>query len=126
MKMLSSIIFCSHVGKNNDGESIYGVLQSLIPINIPSNYSFWIVFTVENFDVSKNNTARVKFCSPNGEAMFESKDIPIQSDTEKNPKFRLNLELTNFPIWEPGMYCAYLYWNGEEILSKEIEAIKQN
>lgn len=114
---------------NEKEPHLIGPVHMLNPKFIPSEFSFTIAFGIMDFDYMKENTLSIAFKSPNGEELFQSGAIIVESPPEIKlpPEFvgiQVNLGLKNIPIKEEGIHITEINWNGNIIYENEIPVIK--
>lgn len=120
-----------------EGINVAALLNPIVvvrPAFIPSYYSFVIAIGLQEMDVEKNNTLRIKITKPSSqeECVFDSGLIflPVIHNAEENlPKkyqgFSLNVDLRNISFTEEGEYTILIIVNDEKIDKRSIPVFRQ-
>lgn len=108
---------------------IVNPLQVIAPVYIPSTYSFFVVFSISDFDIEKSHNVKIVFTndkSPDKSIVETTSNFP---PIPKNPKVELPKEYEGFissigfqnvVIEDEGLYKTSLYFDGEKIGEYEI------
>lgn len=128
MARLTNFIYCidaervpSNEGK---GENInaMGVLSALTPEFVPGTFSFSIVFSVLDVDVSTNNTIQIKFSKKGEEKNLVNTGVitipPLPNDDEIGlPKeykgLNMSMDFRNVIFETEGLYNTSVIFNGK-------------
>jgi len=133
MPKLSHFVYCERILAipSDPNPHLVKPLQVLTPRFIPSDYSFAIAFGVSGVDLSKENTAMIKFVSPNGDVLH-SQSFKVSKPTEKvtlPPEvrgFMITIDFKNVPIREVGDHKTEVYLNEDLVADWHIYVVKGN
>lgn len=102
-------------------------LQIIVPLFIPSTYSFYIVFSIRDFDIKKEHNIEIQFCSPDDKILVETKaTVPIVPDNSiadipaQYKGFSSSIALQNTVLENAGVYKTNVIFDGENLSSYEI------
>ena len=133
MAYVSSFAYCDSIQTEMTPQGprpqIVNPLQVLMPVAVPSNYSFCISCNVAGFDdVSVENRVRVCFVAPSGKIVKDTDEIvfkvPLDQIKQTVPNaMQFNLQLQNVVLRETGIYTTEVYANGEKIGEYKIQVI---
>lgn len=135
MAKLTNFIYCINAervpSRDGSGEGInaIGVLSALTPEFVPGTFSFSIIFSVLDIDVTGNNTVRIVF-SKSGEnsALVDSGIISLTpmdgADKVGLPNeykgLNMSMDLRNVIFEEEGIYHTEVYFNNQLLGDKPI------
>ncbi len=135
MAKLTNFIYCISAERvpanNSKGDSInaIGVLSTLTPEFVPGTFSFSIIFSVLDIDVSGNNTIQIVF-SKEGETenLVDSGVItlPAMSDTNEiglpneYKGLNMSMDLRNVIFESEGLYNTTVFFNGQLLANNPI------
>lgn len=128
MAKLTNFIYCINAERvpsnEGKGESInaMGVLSALTPEFVPGTFSFSIIFSVLDVDVSTNNTIQIKF-SKDGEeknlvntGVITIPPLPNDDDVIRLPKeykgLNMSMDFRNVIFETEGLYNTSVIFNG--------------
>lgn len=135
MARLENFIYCLNaVREVEDGQpgsniNALGVLASITPEYMPGTFSFSIIFTVLNIDITKaDNTVQVKFYREcDGKTLIDSGILQMPSMEDEGiglPKeykgLNMSMDCRNVVFDSEGIYATQIYFNGELIGEKKI------
>ncbi len=128
MGRLNNFIYCMNAERvSNEGKGDFinamGVLSVLIPEFVPGTFSFSIVFSVLDIDVSKNNSIQIVFSkNKDTNPLVNSGVIMIPPVPDEDGGVRLpneyrglnmSMDFRNVVFEEEGVYNTAVYCNGE-------------
>ena len=134
MAKQSNFIYCINServpGTDGNGDSLnaVGVLSVITPEFVPGTFSFSIIISVLDIDVTKNNKIQIVFCNPDGKEIVNTNDIEIPPNPNKdsigipNEYQGLNMcmDLRNVIFEKEGLYTTKVIVNDEQIGKNEI------
>lgn len=131
MANLTNFIYCINAERvpvgNGKGESInaIGVLATLTPEFVPGTFSFSIIFSILDIDISGNNTIRIVF-SKDGEdkTLVDSGTVlipPISNDDAidlpaEYKGLNMSMDFRNVIFEREGIYKTTIFFN-DQLLS---------
>lgn len=131
MANLTNFIYCINAERvpagNGKGESInaIGVLATLTPEFVPGTFSFSIIFSILDIDISGNNTIRIVF-SKDGEdkTLVDSGTVlipPISNDDAidlpaEYKGLNMSMDFRNVIFESEGIYRTTIFFN-DQLLS---------
>ncbi len=136
MAYISSFIYCdsiqTEITPQGPAAQIVRPLQALIPIALPSNYSFAIACNIMEFDVSKENSLRICFISPSGNIIHDTGEIKFNTNKDEQMQrmkkglsaIQFNLDIRNLVLREEGVHTTKVYINNNKIGEYKIAVIK--
>ena len=132
MVKIVSFVYCDKIQhKLENGQlrpQIVKPLTVLLPVNIPSNYSFSFVCSFNGIDVNAKNTLEVRFLSPTNKLVGTTGKINMEvddkNDEQGNASVTFNLEFHNIILNEEGEYVTEIYHNDVLLGSYPIEVKK--
>lgn len=102
----------------------------LRPRYIPSEYSFSIIFGINDFDLAKENTLRIVLRTPGNETLIDTGDgkLPATSTDALIPKeFQgavLSAPFQNVEFKDEGVYHLEVIFNGESLGTQDIPVFR--
>lgn len=135
MAKLTNFIYCLNAERTSvndgNGESVnaIGVLSALTPEFVPGTFSFSIIFSVLDIDISGNNTIRIVF-SKKGEdkALVNSGiiNIPPMPDTKEidlpseYKGLNMSMDFRNVIFETEGIYSTEVFFNNQLLAENPI------
>lgn len=124
MAYVSSFTYCdsiqTEITPQGAKAQIVRPLQVLMPVSLPSNYSFAIACNIAGFDVHKENSVQIRFVSPSRKVINDTNEIKFQMPKEQIKPNRpsvmqFNLDMRNIVLEEEGIHVTEVLMNGEKI-----------
>ena len=125
MAYISSFTYCDTIQTiptpNGPRQNIITPLQVLMPVNIPSNYSFSIACNIMGLDLTKEHDIKLNFISPSGEVNDRSVTAKIKINdgnlpvSKKIPGIQFNIDMRNIVLSEEGLHTTVIYVDGKQI-----------
>lgn len=127
MKIIS-FVYCERIVQENQNLSIVNPLTMIVPINMPTNYSFSISIGLYDIPVNQNHTIKVELIDPNGEVVFEMPgDFKVENESlEEKTGAQFNIDINNQVFKEYGEYKTQVIINNEPLGEYPIEVVKRN
>ncbi len=135
MARMSNFIYCINAEKvsaNNGqfgGVNAIGVLSALTPEFVPGTFSFSIIFSILDIDISGNNTIQVVFLEQGEEKVLVDSGIitipPITDaiDIGLPDEYKgvdMSMDLRNVIFETEGLYNTKVYFNGNLLAENPI------
>ncbi|HIX23773.1 MAG TPA: hypothetical protein IAA09_02300 [Candidatus Lachnoclostridium avicola] len=136
MAELTNFIYCINAERipSKDGKSdsvnAIGVLSSLTPEFVPGTFSFSIIFSVLDVNISESNTIRITFFKEGEEDNLVDSDVitisPLSQDTDEvklPPKyqgFNMSMDFRNVVFEQEGLYNTKVIFNDHVLAIKPI------
>lgn len=135
MASLANFLYCLNAervdenGGTGSNINALGILATITPEYVPGAFSFSIIFTVLDIDITKtDNTVQVKFCREHdGKALIDSGILQMPSMSDDGidlPKeyrgLNMSMDCRNVVFETEGIYTAQIYFNGEFLGEKQI------
>lgn len=106
---------------------IIAPLQIIVPLFIPSTYSFFIVFSLRDFDTTTAHNIKIQFCDPDEKILVETEaavpvipENPIAEVSDEYKGFSSSIGLQNTIFRQTGAYKTNVIFDSEKIGSYEI------
>ncbi|NNU94844.1 hypothetical protein ETC01_17315 [Geobacillus sp. NFOSA3] len=126
MPRVSTFMYCESTEINpNTGQMRINVpMHIFTPAFVPGMFSFSVVFGLLGIEINPNNTFRVRFVSPNNEAIIDTNDLPFPTpnpnDNVRNlpPEMRgmiFNFDFRNVVFRQNGQYKTEIFVNGDKL-----------
>lgn len=129
MAKISGFVYCLNAERitapDGKGEmtNAVGIVSTIMPEYVPGAFSFSIVFSIIDFDVSSNNTIRIIFGDDLDKKMVDSGEITLnipvvdtQIDIPDSYKgANLCMDMRNVVFEREGVYTTTVLFNNEEI-----------
>ena len=129
MANLKSFIYCANAeraqiktpsGMVAESLNAIGIITTITPEFIPSTFSFAIVFSILEIDITKEHVIRVIFSNNEGDIIADTNDIKLPEDKSENklelpPEFvglNLSLDFRNVVFEKEGTYNTEVYFDG--------------
>jgi hypothetical protein len=133
MAQISCFMYAANVAKDAGGMKINNPLSAIVPMFIPSTFSFFVVFGVRDFDTKANHTIKVDFVSksdPNFNAPTTMAAIaPLPDDPNHLPDkfmgFISTIGFQNVILQNEGEYTTVIRFDDEILGEYEICVVKQ-
>ena len=135
MANLTSFVYCINAERipsgDGKGDSInaMGVLSALTPEFVPGTFSFSIIFSVLDVDISVNNTIQIIFSKDGAaDALVNSGCITIPPLPENDgvclpdqyKGLNMSMDFRNVILEQEGLYSTIINFNGELLAKKPI------
>lgn len=133
MSKISSLIYCIKAERisNQDGGMALNantIMSILCPEYVPGLFSFSIVFTIQNIDISKNNELRIVFMDPSGNIVVDTNDITLPAEQKGHDEMipeeyrgiSLSMDLQNVRFESEGEYITEIYVNKASIYREKV------
>lgn len=136
MAKVSNIIFCEDIQEQitATGKKIQVVapLQFFTPAYIPGMYSFSVLIGLMDYDPKVDHTLKLNFkLNEADKFIMETEEIPIPAEdnaenTNKPSGMMCNMDMRNVILEKSGEYVFNVYFDGELIETKMINAVVVN
>lgn len=126
MKIIS-FVYCERIVQENQNLNIINPLNMIVPINMPTNYSFSISIGLYDIPANQAHNLKIELLSPSDEMIFEMPgEFKVDNDTEEKNAAQLNIDINNQVFKEYGEYKTKVYINGDVLGEYPIEVVKRN
>lgn len=136
MARVTSFVYCLNAERipdiNGNGESInaHGIMSTLNPEFIPGTFSFSIIFSILDMDVTKvGNDIKILFKDQDGNDLVDTGDIsiPVMEEGDVNlpaehKGLNISLDFRNVVFEKEGQCVTEVYYKGELLDSYPIYA----
>ena len=128
MAKLTNFIYCINAervpnnGGNGDSINAMGVMSALTPEFVPGTFSFSIIFTVLDVNMSENNVIRIIF-SKDGEennlvdsGIIAIPPMPNADDVSLPNEYKgldMSMDFRNVIFETEGLYNTAIFFNGQ-------------
>ncbi len=132
MAKIVSFTYCDNVENDMNGNPIITrPLQMILPMAIPSNFTFSISFGVYDIDKIEKNRINIDFLDPDDVVISNNElilpDMPREiSETLAPVGIQINVEFKNTYIKEEGEYKTRIILNGCKLGEFPINVHKTN
>ncbi len=136
MADLTNFIYCINAeripSKNGKTDSVnaIGVLSSLTPEFVPGTFSFSIIFSVLDIDISGNNTVQITFFREGEQKNLVDSGVitipplsPDSDDIQLPPKYQglnMSMDFRNVIFEQEGLYNTKVIFNDQVLAIKPI------
>ena len=135
MANLTNFIYCINAERvpsgDGKGESLnaMGVLSALTPEFVPGTFSFSIIFSVLDVDISSNNTIQIMFSKVGEEKKLIDSGIitipPIPDDDKVDlpdayKGLNMSMDFRNVIFETEGVYDTVIFFNGQLLANNPI------
>lgn len=136
MADLTNFIYCINAeripSKNGKTDSVnaIGVLSSLTPEFVPGTFSFSIIFSVLDIDISGNNTVQITFFREGEQENLVDSGVitipplsPDSDDIQLPPKYQglnMSMDFRNVIFEQEGLYNTKVIFNDQVLAIKPI------
>lgn len=130
MASLTNFIYCINAervpGNEGKGENInaIGVLSALTPEFVPGTFSFSIIFSVLDIDISANNTIQIIFSKKGEEKNLVNSGVitipPLPNEDEiglpnEYKGLNMSMDFRNVIFETEGLYNTEVIFNGQSL-----------
>lgn len=132
MEYISSFTYCdtiqTEMTPQGPQQQIMKPLQALMPIAIPSNFSFAIACNIAGFDATKENCIKIEFSDPDGNILYNTGDVkfrlpPDQIKTNGLASIQFNIDIRNLVLKKVGLYSTKVVFNNNDLGEYKIQVI---
>lgn len=132
MEYISSFTYCdtiqTEMTPEGQQQKIVNPLQALMPVAIPSNFSFAIACSVVGFDTNKENIIQILFLDPNNNALYDTGEVkfqvpPDQIKVSGVTGMQFNIDIRNLIFREEGLYSTKVIFNHKDLGEYKIQVI---
>ncbi|HJC48535.1 MAG TPA: hypothetical protein IAA04_10830 [Candidatus Lachnoclostridium pullistercoris] len=136
MADLTNFIYCINAeripSKNGKTDSVnaIGVLSSLTPEFVPGTFSFSVIFSVLDIDISGNNTVQITFFREGEQENLVDSGVitipplsPDSDDIQLPPKYQglnMSMDFRNVIFEQEGLYNTKVIFNDQVLAIKPI------
>lgn len=134
MARLTNFIYCFNAERvpstDGKGESInaIGVLSALLPEFLPGMFSFSVIFSILDIDVSGNNNIQIIFSKEeNRTPLVDSGIVALPSIVDEDIKLpneykglNMSMDFRNVIFETEGVYHTEVFFNGELLAKNPI------
>lgn len=117
MVKVVSFMYCESVQTDmSNGKPIphlISPLTAIVPVSIPTNYSFCIFIGLTGFDFKERNTVEIKFKKPDGSCIKETGEMEIPLSDKMIGGINFNIDLRNITLNVTGEYKTEVYVNNK-------------
>ena len=135
MAFVSSFTYCdtiqTQITPTGPQYQIVNPLQALVPIAIPSNYSFSIACNISDFDQKVDHEVEILFMDPNNEIVsnlgkfnFNVANVPANG-TQALQGIQINVDMRNVELRSEGIYITKIVFDQVCIGEYKIRVIKR-
>ena len=129
MSKITNFVYCLSVERENENINANNIISVLTPEFVPGSFSFSLIFSVLDLDISKENSVQIIFKTAEGEStLVDSGEINIPIPEIKNEidlpseqvGLNMSMDLRNVVFEKEGLYVTNVYINKTLLLEKEI------
>lgn len=135
MAYVSSFVYCDTIQiqttPNGPQHQIINPIQVLIPVGIPSNFSFSISCSIAGFVFDADHRVEIMFVDPAKKELIKPADITfntskenLQGKNKRVPVITINMDLRNVILSTEGTYATIVKLDDEVLGEYKIDVKK--
>lgn len=127
MSRIGTFIYCLDAERKTAGDggdiiNAMGVLSAITPEFVPGTFSFSIIFSVLDIDISKSNKIKVVFANYEKHSIIDTGEIQLpimpnqSSDVDLPNEYKglnMSMDFRNAVLEKEGIYYTQIYFNNE-------------